>query len=147
MIQGFTSGGDAQLRFHEDDWDGLRAAVAAACARANTVKEEVDESSDDGFGGKFRNGDDLQSLVRALRNGSGSHVYVLVDIESCCRKSWQDPFSCLHWVVMLSTSEEISSASPKKSETKLSTMVMMWLGDAHLVSEPLLVRWRMDNRY
>ena len=68
MIQGFTSGGDAQLRFHKDDWDGLRAAVAAACARANTVKEEVDESSDDGFGGKFRNGDDLQSLVRALRN-------------------------------------------------------------------------------
>ena len=68
MIQGFTGGGDAQLRFHEDDWDGLRAAVAAACARANTVKEEVDESSDDGFGGKFRNGDDLQSLVRALRN-------------------------------------------------------------------------------
>ena len=52
------------------------------------MKEEVDESSDDGFGeivvvdncadhilalqesigGKFRNGDDLQSLVRALRN-------------------------------------------------------------------------------
>jgi len=79
--------------------------------------------------------------------GSGSHVYELVDIESCCRESWQDPFSCLHWVVMLSTTEEISSASPKKSETKLSTMVMMCLGDAHLVSEPLLVRWRMDNRY
>ena len=32
------------------------------------MKKEVDESSDDGFGGKFRNGDDLQSLVRALRN-------------------------------------------------------------------------------
>ena len=88
MIQGFAIGGDAQLRFHEDDWDGLQASVAAACARASTVKEEVDESSDDGLGeivvvdnfadhilalqesngGKFRNGDDLQSLVRALLN-------------------------------------------------------------------------------
>ena len=37
MIQGFTVGGDAQLRFHEDDWDSLRAAVTAACARANKV--------------------------------------------------------------------------------------------------------------
>ena len=93
VIQCFTVDCDVQLRFHEDDWDGLRAAVTAACARASAVKEEADDSSDEGFvqstsgeivvvdnladhvlalqaniSRKFRNGDKLQTLVRALRN-------------------------------------------------------------------------------